>query len=37
MKIITLALAAVLLAAPAVHDDHLFYISVADVQKLFED
>lgn len=37
MKIFTLALAAALVAAPAVHADQLFYITEADGQKLFDE
>jgi hypothetical protein len=37
MKIFTLALAAALLAAPAVHADQLLYITDADGQKLFDE
>lgn len=36
MKVLTLALATVLLAAPAAHADPLFYITDADGQKLFD-
>ena len=37
MKILTLALAAALLAAPAAHADQLFYITDPDGQKLFDE